>query len=132
MDHLQTMAVFVAVADSGGFAPAARRLNMSPPSVTRAVSDLEAKLGARLLHRTTRSVRLTEAGERYLDEVRPAFDRIAEATEALSTQVEGLVSVSVEGTFAQKWLMPRLGGFQVLAGFAVEMVDVRHARVLNT
>ena len=66
MDRLRTMATFVGVAEEGGFAPAARRLNMSPPSVTRALSELEARLGCRLLHRTTRSVRLTEAGERYL------------------------------------------------------------------
>ena len=70
MDRLQTMSVFVAVAEEAGFAPAARRLNTSPPSVTRAVSELETRLGARLLHRTTRSVQLTDAGHRYLADCR--------------------------------------------------------------
>lgn len=79
MDRLQTMAVFVSVAEEAGFAAAARRLNMSPPSVTRAVSDLEARLGARLLHRTTRMVTLTEAGERYLADCRRLLAEIEEA-----------------------------------------------------
>ena len=70
MDRLQTMIVFVTVAEETGFAAAARRLNISPPSVTRAVSDLEARLGVRLLHRTTRSVTLTEEGVRYLADCR--------------------------------------------------------------
>lgn len=66
VDQLAAMRCFVAVADSRGFAPAARRLRVSPPSVTRAVAALEDHLGARLFHRTTRTVRLTEAGTRYL------------------------------------------------------------------
>ena len=62
MDRLQTMTAFVSVAEAAGFAPAARRLGMSPPAVTRAVSELEARLGCRLLHRTTRSVRVDRGG----------------------------------------------------------------------
>ena len=76
MDRLQTMSVFVRVAEEAGFAAAARRLNMSPPSVTRAVSELEARLGARLLHRTTRAVRLTEAGQRYFADCRRILSEI--------------------------------------------------------
>ena len=70
MDRLQTMAVFVAVAEEQGFAAAARRLSMSPPAVTRAVAAIEERIGTRLLHRTTRHVRLTEAGQRYLESTR--------------------------------------------------------------
>ncbi|MCG8691226.1 MAG: LysR family transcriptional regulator, partial [Minwuiales bacterium] len=79
MDRLQTMSVFVGVAEEGGFSAAARRLNLSPASVTRAVSELEARLGARLLHRTTRSVRLTEAGQRYLADCRRILAEVEEA-----------------------------------------------------
>jgi len=79
MDRLLTMSVFVAVAEEAGFAAAARRLNMSPSSVTRAVGDLEARIGARLLHRTTRSVTLTEAGERYLVDCRHILNDVEEA-----------------------------------------------------
>ena len=65
MDRLETMRVFVTVAEEQGFAPAARRLGLSPPAVTRAIAALESRVGARLLQRTTRVVRLTEAGARY-------------------------------------------------------------------
>ncbi|MBD3668266.1 MAG: LysR family transcriptional regulator, partial [Kangiella sp.] len=61
MDRLRAMSVFLAVADEGGFAAAGRRLGLSAPSVTRMVSELEEALGARLFHRTTRTVRLTPA-----------------------------------------------------------------------
>ena len=58
------MQTFVAVAEEEGFAPAARRLGVSPPVVTRSIAALEERLGARLLERTTRKVRVSEAGAR--------------------------------------------------------------------
>mgnify|MGYP001160614336 FL=1 len=70
MDRLMTMRVFQAVADEGGFAAAARALDMSPATVTRFVADLEHDVGARLLQRTTRRVSLTEVGAAYLARVR--------------------------------------------------------------
>ena len=79
MDRLQTMSVFIAVAEEAGFAAAARRLNMSPPSVTRAIGELEARLGARLLHRTTRAVALTDAGARYVTDCQRIVSEIDEA-----------------------------------------------------
>ncbi|MFN3612614.1 LysR family transcriptional regulator [Tepidimonas sp.] len=65
MDRLQTLRVFQAVADAGGFAAAARALDLSAASVTRMVADLEAQLGVRLLQRTTRRVALTDEGAAY-------------------------------------------------------------------
>jgi DNA-binding transcriptional LysR family regulator len=79
MDRLQAMTTFVAVVDSGGFASAARRLNMSPPVVTRAVAELEERLGLRLLTRTTRVVRVTEAGARFAEDCRRILADIEEA-----------------------------------------------------
>jgi DNA-binding transcriptional LysR family regulator len=76
---LAQLRVFVAVAEEGGFAAAARRLGMSPPAVTRAVSALEAQLGVRLLHRTTRHVRRTDAGERLLHDSRRILAEVEEA-----------------------------------------------------
>jgi DNA-binding transcriptional LysR family regulator len=67
MDRLDAMRAFVAVADRGSFAEAARRLRLSPAAVTRAVALLEDQLGLMLLNRTTRSVKLTERGAMYLD-----------------------------------------------------------------
>lgn len=66
MDTLQGMRVFARVVDSGSFTSAAQALDLSTAQVSRLISDLEAHLQTRLLHRTTRRLALTEAGERYL------------------------------------------------------------------
>lgn len=66
MDRLDAMRIFDEVAGRGGFAGAARKLNLSPSVVTRAVARLERDIGVKLLIRTTRSVKLTHVGERYL------------------------------------------------------------------
>jgi DNA-binding transcriptional LysR family regulator len=111
MDRLQTMAVFIAVAEETGFAAAARRLNMSPPSVTRAVGELEARLGARLLHRTTRAVRMTEAGERYLADCRRIVSEIEEADSqaaGLHATPSGIVSLTGSALFGRIVLTPIL------------------------
>lgn len=79
MDRLDAMQAFVTVADLKGFAPAARRLRLSPSGVTRLVAALESRLGARLLQRTTRSVALTDAGARYLERARRILADVEEA-----------------------------------------------------
>ncbi|MBS0493187.1 MAG: LysR family transcriptional regulator, partial [Proteobacteria bacterium] len=79
MDRLITMRVFQTVADQGGFAAAARALDMSPATVTRFVADLERDVGARLLQRSTRRVSLTEAGAAYLTRVRAILANVDEA-----------------------------------------------------
>ena len=70
MDRLQAMKIFERVVEEGGFAAAARAMDMSPPVVTRMVAELEQHLGTRLLQRTTRKLALTDAGESYLQRVR--------------------------------------------------------------
>ncbi len=80
------MTAFAAVCDVKGFAPAARRLGLSPSVVTRLVGRLEARLGVRLLERTTRSVRLTEAGARYLERVKRVLADVEEAAEVARTE----------------------------------------------
>jgi DNA-binding transcriptional LysR family regulator len=84
MDRFAEMGVFAAVAELGSFAEAGRRLGLSPPAVTRAVAALEARLGVRLLARTTRSVRATEAGVRFLADCRRILAEVAEAEEGAS------------------------------------------------
>lgn len=79
MDQLRAMKVFAKVVDEGGFARAARALDMAPAVVTRVVAELEDLLGARLLNRTTRSVSLTEIGEQYLEKVRGILQDLEEA-----------------------------------------------------
>src|ERR1700755_2607530 len=82
MDRIDAMQSFVAVADLKGFAPAARKLHLSPSAVTRLVAALEDRLGARLLQRTTRSVALTDAGARYLERARRILADVEEAESA--------------------------------------------------
>lgn len=79
MDRLDAMTAFVAVAELRGFAPAARRLRLPPPKVTRLVAALEAHLAIRPLHRTTRAVGLTHAGARYLERARRILGEVADA-----------------------------------------------------
>ncbi len=84
MGRLHLITVFMAVVDLNGFAAAARRLGMSPPAVRRAINELEARLGVRLLTRTTRVVRVTEPGARYAEECRQILARLAEADESVT------------------------------------------------
>jgi DNA-binding transcriptional LysR family regulator len=76
MDHLQSMRVFVKVADLGSFARAAGAMDISNAVVTRHVADLESRLGTRLLNRTTRSLSLTESGQVYLERARQILDEL--------------------------------------------------------
>lgn len=85
MDQLRAMKVFAQVVDQGGFARAARALDMAPPVVTRMVAELESHLGARLLNRTTRRVSLTAVGEQYLDKVRSILVDVQES-EAMASE----------------------------------------------
>ncbi len=79
MDRIDAMQAFVAVADLEGFAPAARKLGLSPSGVTRLVAALEERLGVRLLQRTTRLVALTDVGARYLERARRILADVDEA-----------------------------------------------------
>lgn len=83
MDRLQTMKTFVGVVDHGGFTAAARALEVDQALVTRQVADLERHLGVKLLERTTRTMRLTEAGETFLARCRGILSDVAEAEAAV-------------------------------------------------
>jgi DNA-binding transcriptional LysR family regulator len=103
------MRVFVAVAEAQGFAPAARRLAMSPPAVTRAISALEERIGTRLLHRTTRIVRLTEAGNRFLVDCRRILGEIEEAEASAAgshTEPRGQLAVTAPVMFGRMYVAP--------------------------
>jgi DNA-binding transcriptional LysR family regulator len=103
------MSVFVAVAEEQGFAAAARRLRMSPPAVTRAIAELERRLGVPLLHRSTRHVRVTEVGERYLDDVRRVLadaDVADEGAVKSHTEVRGRLVVTAPSLFGRMFVIP--------------------------
>src|SRR5260370_24137669 len=79
MDRIDEMKVLVAAVDEGSRAGAGRRLRRSPAAVSRAIAFLEAHVGAELLHRTTRSLKLSEAGERYVAACRRVLVDLEEA-----------------------------------------------------
>jgi DNA-binding transcriptional LysR family regulator len=111
MDRLDSMRIFVAVAEAGGFAAAARQLALSPPAVTRAVAAVEERVGARLLHRTTRIVRLTEAGTRFLEDCRRILVEVEEAEAAAAGshgEPRGRVSVTASTLFGRLHVAPIL------------------------
>lgn len=113
MDRLDTITVFVAVAEHESFAEAARRLNRTPASVTRAVADLEDRWRTRLLNRTTRSVSLTDSGSRYLDICRRLLAASAEldGTETDDATPHGVLAVTAPANFGRRHVIPHLGEF---------------------
>jgi DNA-binding transcriptional LysR family regulator len=109
MDRIDAMQAFVAVADLRGFAPAARKLGLSPSAVTRLVAALEDRLGARLLQRTTRSVTLTDTGARYLERIRRVLADVEEAegsVQAERTRPSGRLVVSAPIGFGRLHVSP--------------------------
>jgi DNA-binding transcriptional LysR family regulator len=109
MDRLHLMTVFVAVAEEESFAAGARRLGMSPPAVTRAVAALEDRLGVKLLNRTTRYVRVTDAGHRYLDDARRIIGEMDEADEAaagINAEPRGHLAVTAPVMFGRLFVIP--------------------------
>jgi len=84
MDRLSSIEAFVTVADLASFSRAAERLNIAKSVVSRQISALEAELGARLFHRTTRSLTLTEVGRSYLERTRQILADLEEANQAVS------------------------------------------------
>ena len=114
MDRLQAMRVLVRVAEAGSFAGAARALNMSPPAVTRAIAYLEELTGARLFLRSTRSVKLTAPGSRYVEDCRRILADIEEAEASAGgshATPTGLLTVTAPVLFGQIYVMPALTAF---------------------
>jgi DNA-binding transcriptional LysR family regulator len=115
MDRLREYEVFVAVAETGGFAAAGRTLGLSAPSVTRLVSGLEERLGARLFTRTTRSLALSESGAALLDGARALIadaDDLEQQAMGSLIAPRGHLTVSASVTFGRSVMAPVLRGFQ--------------------
>jgi DNA-binding transcriptional LysR family regulator len=111
---LGNLSVLVSVVETGNFARAADALGLSPSGVSRAVSRLEERLGVRLLHRTTRSVTLTDEGERLYAQVGPLLSGIEDAALAAagdSQAVRGRLRVSLDAMFARQVIAPHLADF---------------------
>lgn len=120
------LSAFVAVAEQANFARAATQLGVVPSTLSQTIRNLEERLGVRLLHRTTRSVSLTEAGERLLARSRPAFLELQSAVESLNdlrNTPTGTLRLSVSSVPAHMILAPLLKGFlQAYPAIQVEVV----------
>ncbi|MDZ4327496.1 MAG: LysR family transcriptional regulator [Pseudomonas sp.] len=109
MDRFQEMQVFAAVAQDQGFSAAARRLGMSAASVTRAVAALEKRIGTLLLTRTTRSVHLSEAGQRYLEDCRRILAEVQEAEDSAAgshAEPRGQLTITAPVLFGDLFVTP--------------------------
>lgn len=114
MDRFDALSTFVAVVDENGFAPAARKLRLSPSAATRGVASLEERLGVRLLNRTTRSVSLTDAGARFLERARRVLGDLAEAerlAEDERAEPAGRLAVTAPQVFGRLHVAPLLCRF---------------------
>lgn len=109
MDTAQLKA-FLEVVRQGSFAAAARRLELDPSAVTRAIAGLEATLQARLFNRTTRRLALTEAGTAFFEQAAPALEQLEQAVDEArsSTQATGVVRITATVGFGQQVLLPLL------------------------
>ena len=136
MDRIEQMAAFVAVAETGSFVAAARRLGRSPAGLTRAVAALEDRLGARLFTRTTRVVALTEAGRRHLEPCRAVLRDVAALESSAATESRealGSLVVTAPVVFGRLHVLPVVADFLrrhpsvevrlVLADEVVSLVD---------
>lgn len=113
MDRLDQYRVFAQVADMGSFIRAAQALDVPRASVSAAVQQMETRLGVRLLHRTTRRVRLTADGEQLLARVRPFLaeaEDIDHLFQASQHQVSGRLSIDVPSRIARRLIAPALPG----------------------
>lgn len=135
MDQLRAMRTFAEVAERGGFAAAARALDLAPSVVTRHVAELEALLGARLFTRSTRHVALTPIGQRYRARVQVILRELDEAAALVSQEqhlLRGRVRVIAPPLFASRQLLPRLARLQARhPGITVDLTASGPVDTLN-
>ncbi|MHC2020285.1 LysR family transcriptional regulator [Methylobacterium sp. CM6247] len=112
-DRWQEMAVFVRVAETGSLSRAARELTLSQPSVSRIMGALEARLGTKLLLRTTRSISLTEAGNLYLERARSLLAEVDEAEQAARgvDSLQGVIRLAIPVLYGSRAVVPALSTF---------------------
>jgi DNA-binding transcriptional LysR family regulator len=113
MDLAGDLELFTLVAEAGSFSAAGRRLNLAPSSIARVIDRIEARLGVRLLLRTTRSLTLTPEGATYLSSARRILADLRETEQLISDQSSprGRLRVSISLLYGRMFLVPLLGGF---------------------
>jgi DNA-binding transcriptional LysR family regulator len=114
MDLLDAITAYVRAAERGGFTAAARDLNVSQPHITRAVRQLEERLGVRLFQRSTRAMRLTDAGQEYLEKCRTIIAAIEDADQAVghgAKALSGTLTIFAPVSLGRQWIVPHLDAF---------------------
>jgi DNA-binding transcriptional LysR family regulator len=138
MDRFSELNAFIAVVEAGGFSAAARRQGEGQPGISKAVAALEKRLGVALFNRSTRSVTLTDQGQRYYDRAKPLVDEMDDVDNEMTNStlsVTGLVRISVASTFGRLHILPLIPellslypGLEVdlvLSDFVRDMVEDR-------
>jgi DNA-binding transcriptional LysR family regulator len=138
MDRFHELSAFIAVVEAGGFSAAARRTGDSQSGISKAIGALEKRLGVMLFNRSTRSVTLTDQGQRYYDRTKPLVDEMDEADSELSSstlKTSGLIRIAASATFGRLHVLPLIPellslnpGLQVdlvLSDFVRDMVEDR-------
>lgn len=117
MDRFQELKAFIAVVEAGGFSAGARSTGISQPAISKAVGGLEKRLGTRLLNRSTRSVTLTDQGQRYYDRTKPLVEEMEEAESELTSStfgVSGPIRIAVASTFGRLHVLPLIADLLAL------------------
>lgn len=115
MNNLAAMQVFVSVVDTGGLSAAGRAMGLAPSSVSRRICELEDMLGVKLLHRTTRKLSLTEAGETYYERCKDIVSSVDEANLAVTAKragPSGVLRLTVPASVAKRHIVPAVAAFQ--------------------
>ena len=112
-DRLQELAVFVRAAESGSFSRAGRELGLSQPSVSRIIGELEARLGVKLLLRTTRAITATDAGALFLERAREILAGVEDAEDAARglDSLRGVIRLALPVVYGTREIIPRLPRF---------------------
>lgn len=114
MDRLAAMETYVGVVEAGSFSSAAKRVGMGQPAISKVIAQLEERLGARLLLRSTRGLTLTDAGQRFYEHAKRAIREADEAEQAVRDESAGLsgkLRISAAVSFACLHVLPRLDAF---------------------
>ena len=112
-DRLQELTVFVRAAESSSFSRAGRDLGLSQPSVSRIVGELEARIGTKLLLRSTRRITLTDAGALFLDRAREVLADLEDAEDAARgvDSLRGMIRLAIPVVYGTREIIPRLTDF---------------------
>ncbi len=126
VDRFHELNAFIAVVEAGGFSAAARRTGESQSAISKAIGALERRLGVMLFNRSTRSVTLTDQGQRYYDRTKPLVDEMDEADSELTSStldVSGLIRIAASSTFGRLHVLPLIPELLSLnPGLQVDMV----------